>query len=168
MTQVEEIGVLLLGLAAVGMGLRTIRRREEVAIDEIGTVIATYRGPAALCQGISVVLAGLGIVIFATARLLGLGPSIEHHVRDRPGLLILFVSLACLAWSLSLVFGSIEQRGSSWRLVASLPGRLLGVSLGVLSAAGLGLGLWEIAAPGAFDHLVRSLSATFLPGQSPR
>jgi hypothetical protein len=168
MTKVEEIGILLLGLAAVGMGLRTIRRREEVAVDEIGTVIATYRGPAALCQGISVVLAGLGIVTFAAARLLGLGPSLEHQVRDRPGLLILFVSLAGLAWSLSLVFGSVEQRGSSWRLVASLPGRLLGLSLGVLSAAGIGLGLWDIVVPAAFDHLVQSLSATFFPGQSPR
>ncbi len=144
MTRLEQAGVMLLGLVAVGMGLRTMRRREDTAIDEIGTVIATYRGPAAVCQGISVVLVGFGIVAFAVAQLLGLG-----------------------AWSMSLVFGTVEQRGSTWRLVSSVPARLLGLSLAVVSLAGLAVGLWDIVAPAAFEQAAHSVSATVFPGQSP-
>ena len=145
------MGVLLLGLAALSMGYRTIRRREEVAIDEIGKVIATWRGPAAVCQGLGVALAGVGIAAFAAVR---------------PGILILFCSLAGLTWSLSLVFGSVEQGGSIRRRLAGLPGRLLGVFLSVLSTVGLGVGAWELVAPAGFDHVVHSIappSATTRP-----
>jgi hypothetical protein len=159
MSRFDEMGILLLGLAAVGMGVRTIRRREEVAIDEIGKVFATYRGPAALSQGMAVVLAGVGIVTFAVARLLGIGPFLESHLRHRPGILILFISLAGLAWSLSLVFGSVEQRTSTSRLLASAPGRVLGAALSALAVIGLGLGIWEVAAPSGFDHFINSLTA---------
>ncbi len=167
MTRLEQAGVMLLGLVAVGMGLRTMRRREDTAIDEIGTVIATYRGPAAVCQGISVVLVGFGIVAFAVAQLLGLGPVLEEHVRERPGIVIIPVSLAGLAWTMSLVFGTVEQRGSMWRLVSSVPARLLGLSLAVISLAGLAVGLWDIVAPAAFEQAAHSVSATVFPGQSP-
>jgi hypothetical protein len=158
MNRPEQLGILLLGVVAVGMGLRTIRRREEVAIDEIGTVIATYRGPAAFCRGVSAVLTGLGIVAAALAGLLGLGAGMETQLRGRPGALISFASLAGLAWSLSLVFGSVEQRGSTLRLVAGAPGRLLGVVLTTVSVAGLGLGVWEMVAPAQFDHFIALLS----------
>jgi hypothetical protein len=157
MSRGEAVGVLLLGLAALGMGYRTIRRREEVAIDEIGKVIATWRGAAAVCQGLSVALAGIGIATFAAARLLGVGSLLETHLRQRPGALILFCSLAGLTWSLSLVFGSIEQRGSIRRRLAGLPGRLLGVLLSILATAGLAVGVWELVAPAGFDHVMHSL-----------
>jgi hypothetical protein len=157
MSRGEEVGVLLLGLAALGMGYHTIRRREEVAIDEIGKVIATWRGPAAVCQGLSVALAGIGVATFAAARLLGVGSLLEAHLRQRPGILILFGSLAGLTWSLSLVFGSVEERGSLRRRLAGLPGRLLGVLLSILATAGLGVGVWELLAPAGFDHVMHSL-----------
>jgi hypothetical protein len=158
MNRGEEVGVLLLGLAALSMGYRTIRRREEVAIDEIGKVIATWRGPAAVCQGLGVALAGVGIAAFAAVGLLGVGSSLEAHLRQRPGILILFCSLAGLTWSLSLVFGSVEQGGSTRRRLAGLPGRLLGVFLSMLATAGLGVGAWELVAPAGFDHVMHSIA----------
>ena len=166
MSRGEEVGILLLGLAAVGMGLRTIRRHEEVAIDEIGNVIATYRGPAALCHGLAVILDVLAIISLAAASLLGLGSALQSYLRHRPGFLIVLASLAGLAWSLALVFGAVEQRGTAWRLVASVPGRLLGLSLSILALLGLALGVCELVAPSQFDLLVQSFAGAVFPAMS--
>jgi len=157
----EDFGILLLGVAAVAMGVYHVARRRYVAQDEIGTVIGTYRGRAVVCLGLSEICVGAGILSLGLLRMLNLGAAAAAWLTKRPWPLLLCGSLAALFFGGFMVLGSEEQRRSRGRLVLSLPGRLLGIVLMVLSLGGLAFAIVDFMAPAQFERGMDRLRAVF-------
>jgi hypothetical protein len=161
-----DFGILLVGLAAVIMGIYHVGRRRYVAIDEIGSVIGTYRGAAVACQGLSEAFAGAGILTLGLVRVLGQTAAAADWLARRPWPILGCGSLAVLFFGCFMMLGSREQRQSRMRFLMSIPGRVLGLLLVVLALAGLVLGLVDLVAPTQFDRGVETVRA-LLPRDFP-
>jgi hypothetical protein len=153
----EDLGIFVLGMAAFAMGVYHVARRRYVAVDEIGSVIGTYRGAAVVCQGVSEAFIGIGVAGVGLVRMLGAGDAAGAWLAERPWPLLVSGSLAAMFFGGFMMFGSIEQRRSRGRLLLSLPGRLLGMILVVLALGGLALGGLDLVAPTQFRSIVSSL-----------
>jgi hypothetical protein len=153
----EDLGIFVLGMAAIAMGVYHVARRRYVAVDEIGSVIGTYRGAAVVCQGLSEAFIGVGVAGVGLVRMLGASDAGGAWLANRPWPLLVCGSLAALFFGGFMMFGSIEQRRSRGRLLLSLPGRLIGTIVVVLALAGLALGALDLVAPNRFRSLVNSL-----------
>jgi hypothetical protein len=161
-----DFGILLVGLGAVIMGIYHVARRRYVAIDEIGSVIGTYRGAAVVCQGLSEAFAGVGVLALGLVRVLGQNVAAADWLTRRPWPILVCGSVAALFFGCFMMLGSREQRQSRMWFMMSIPGRLLGLLLVVLALAGLVLGLLDLVAPTQFDRGVGTVRA-LLPRDFP-
>ncbi len=149
-------GVALMGMASMAIGLEAVVTRHIV----VGSRYArsTYTGIAAIAQGIQFNVLGcflLGVAVFAY---LGVDSGRDIFLRfvRRPGLPILVFGLFCLLQAVIGISGSREDReGERWIVIMNLlVSRLLPGSILVLIGLGaVGLGLFEIVAPDAFDEM---------------
>jgi hypothetical protein len=155
----EDFGIFLLGVAAAVMGVYHVVRRRYVALDDIGTVIGTYRAGAVACQGAERNLRRRWRVIPRTRT--NALPGCWNRCVARGAALpsLLCASLAALFFGGFMVLGSEEQRRSRGRLVVSVPGRLIGMILIVLSLGGLALGVLDVVAPVQFQRGMERLRA---------
>jgi hypothetical protein len=159
----QDLGILLLGVGAIVMGGYHVTRRRYVALNEIGAVIGTYRGAAVVCQGLSEVCIGVGVFCIGLVRMLGKDDAAGAWLATRPWPLFLCGSLAAFFFGGFMVFGSEEQRRSRGTLMLSLPGRLLGMIVIVLSLGGLALGVLDLVAPTQFQRGVDGLRRSLTP-----
>lgn len=149
-------GVALMGMASMAIGLEAILTRRIVVGSR--SARSTYTGIAAIAQGIQFNVLGwflLGVAVFAY---LGVddGRSIFLRFVRRPGLPILVFGLFCLLQAVIGISGSREDReGERWIVLLSLfVSRLLpGTILVLIGLGAVGLGLFEILAPNAFDEM---------------
>jgi hypothetical protein len=159
----EDFGIFLLGVGAMVMGVYHVARRRYVALNEIGAVIASYRGAAVVCQGLSEICVGVGVSCLGLVRMLNGSDAAGVWLASRPWPALLCASLAALFFGGFVMLGSEEQKRSRGRLIISLPGRLLGTIIIVLSLGGLALGVLDLVAPPQFQRSMERLRS-MLPG----
>jgi hypothetical protein len=161
----ENVGIFLLGVGAMVMGVYHVSRRRYVALNEIGAVIASYRGAAVVCQGLSEICVGVGVSCLGLARMLNGSDAAGVWLANRPWPALLCGSLAALFFGGFVMLGSEEQKRSRRRLIISLPGRLIGTIIIILSLGGLALAVLDLAAPTQFQRAIERLQSV-LPGNS--
>jgi len=80
----ENFGIFLLGVGAMVMGVYYVARRRYVALNEIGVVIASYRGAAVVCQGLSEICVGVGVSCLGVARMVPGSEAAGVWLANRP------------------------------------------------------------------------------------
>jgi hypothetical protein len=157
------LGFLPIGAAVILFGIDAIQKKESsyTGGGEETSFTYSYRGVAAIMDGLVLVLLGLGIMVFGVIALFGQQDNTLNFLQHRPGAILIFSGLLMAAYSITLILGSQEAK-RGWRLLGSLPQRIFGL---VLLIFGLGLifvGGWEIISPTGYDQLVDSVKNNYL------
>jgi hypothetical protein len=150
-------GIVCLGLAAMAIGWEAILTRHIVLGRRRHGNVETYSGLLAILQGVQFnvigwFLIGVAFMVYSKAD----GRTVFLQMVRRPGLPLVIFGLLCLMQAGISIPGPREMReGPRWIVIMNLlisrllPGLiLLGIGLGAI-----GLGLFEIAAPRAFDEM---------------
>jgi hypothetical protein len=152
-------GIVCFGFMALAIGSEAIATREIVVGSRRRGTRQTYTGVPAVLQGIQFNLLGLFLIwLSAFLYLKGevSGREIFLDFVRRPGIPLVVMGVLLLMQAVSMSWGSLETRGDKgWLAVVSfLFSRLLPrLILTLLGIGALGLGLFEIAAPTAFDEM---------------
>ncbi len=159
------IGIGLLGVAAILWGIEEILKREAyVAADnQESGLIETFRGVAAAMSGLVLLLIGIALVVSSILGLSGLGNFALEFIKNRPGILLIFLGALGIAYSFQLIVGSPQSNNGFWKIIASVPARLFGIFIFLL---GLGLifsGIFEVFLPDRFQQIFQSLIQYFSP-----
>ena len=149
-------GIACLGLTSMAIGWEGIITQHIVVGNRRRGNRQIYTGLAAICQGIQFNV--IGLVLIAAAFLLNqnmdareLGIQWARH----PGLPLIALGVICLIQSVINLIGPLETGEPSFGMeLIGLITRLLPGFILVLAGLGMiGLGLFEIAAPQAFDQM---------------
>ena len=116
-----------------------------------------FRGPGALSWGLMCVALGAGAVVVAAVVLLGLQDAAGRLIAERPGIVLVPLGSLFLCTAGGWLFGEEGMNSSPLLFVATLPHRLGALITVLFSLAVLGVGLFELAAPAAFDQAVEWL-----------
>lgn len=154
---------ILGGLAVVALGVDDIRTRRSAYLYDEGARSQTYYGLSAMLWGVFWVLVGGGMVVGALVLWMGLGQPLLDWLRLRPGPALILAGLMLVLYGLPSFLGAVEERGSAGVLLASLPGRLFNLALVAAGLAAIGLGVWELVAPDAYDALWQGMTGLFWP-----
>lgn len=149
------VAMACFGLASIAFGLEAIVTRHIVLGRRRRGSRSTYTGVAAILQGIQFNVIGLFLLGIAWMMFWNNNREIVQQFARRPGLPLLVFGAVCLMQAVIAITGSHEmQQGSRWFVILSLfIARLYpGLLLIVIGLGALGLGLFEIAAPTAFDE----------------
>ena len=153
------VGIVAFGFMALTIGSEAIVTREIVVGSRRRGNRQTYTGLPAMLQGIQFNL--LGIFLIGISAFMYLtdgsgGREIFLQFVRRPGIPLVVLGVLFLMQAAIVLVGSHELRlGARWVVILNLlVSRLLpGVILVVLGVGALGLGLFEITAPNAFDEM---------------
>jgi hypothetical protein len=148
-------GVACFGLASIAIGLEGIITRRIVLRRRRRGSSSTYTGVAAILQGIQFNIIGLFLLGIAWMMYWNNSREILQQFARRPGLPLLGFGAVCLMQAMIAITGSHEMKqGPRWVVILSLfTARLYpGLLLIVIGLGAMGLGLFEIAAPAAFDE----------------
>jgi len=152
----SDAGIACLGLTSIVIGWEAIIRRRIVIGRRRHGIRQTYTGIAAMLQGVEFNLLGLfliaiAIMLYGNTNARELGVQMARH----PGLPLIVFGMLCLVHSVITFIGPLDsQEGSRWTLMIGWLARFLpGIILVVLGLGLMGLGLFEIVAPQAFDQI---------------
>jgi len=152
----SDAGIACLGLTSMVIGWEAIIRRRIVIGRRRHGIRQTYTGIAAMLQGVEFNLLGLfliaiAIMLYGNMNAHELGIQIARH----PGLPLIVFGMLCLIQSVITIIGPLDsQEGSRSTLIIDWLARFLpGIILIVLGLGLMGLGLFEIVAPDAFDQI---------------
>ena len=149
-------GIACFGLASMAIGLEGIFTQRIVLGRRRRGSKRTYTGIPAILQGVQFNLIGLFFIVIAGLLYLNIGRDLFLGFVRRPGLPLLLLGAVCLMQAVIAIMGSHEvKEGPGWAVILSLfTARLYpGLLLIVIGLAAIGLGLYEIAAPAAFDEM---------------
>lgn len=156
----QAMGIAAFGLAGFALGIRGLLDHELLAVTHAAR-FAQFEGSAArwasiplLLLGAALVVAGLAWGTHAEAGVLGL-------VGQRPGTVLAPFGLGTMADGIARFLGFRLTRHPDRPLVRM---RVGGPLTAVLGSAFLVLGLFELAAPGAFDSAFGTVLHTIVGG----
>ena len=150
-------GIACLGLTSALIGWEAIFTQHMVIGRRRHGSRQTYTGLPAILQGIQFIL--LGLFLAAVSFMLYTkmnGRELAMQMARHPGLPLILFGMLCLMQSVITLIGFHElQSGPRWLVIMNLlVSRLLpGIILVVIGVGMTGLGLFEIAAPQAFDQM---------------
>ena len=158
----QAICAAVIGLGLVAVGLESLRRRFfDMGVDPGSPMSSSrfvFRGPGAVSWGVMCVTLGLGMIAVAAVVLLGLVDAAERLVAERPGIVIAPLGLVFLGAAGGWLWGEEQMNSSFLMVLATLPQRLGALVTVLFSLAVLGVGLFELVAPAAFDQIVAMLT----------
>jgi hypothetical protein len=150
-----------LGITSIGLGLLlsgfTTMATGELTMWRGRYGVTRDRGLSARLFGLVLGLIGGALLAVAAARVIGLDDRLVAFLGDRPGFAMVPVGILSLALGAANLVGAWNRRGSLSGVFVSLKnwlGGLLFVAIGLIL---VGVGLYEVAAPQAFDDLLNSL-----------
>ncbi|HET9908236.1 MAG TPA: hypothetical protein VFQ23_16410 [Anaerolineales bacterium] len=149
-------GMACFGLAAMAIGAEGIFTQRIVLGRRRRRTTTTYTGIPAVLQGVQFSLIGLFFIAISGLLYLNIGRDIFVQFVRRPGFPLVILGSACLLQAVIAIMGSHEiKQGPRWVVILSLfTARLYpGLLLIVIGLAAIGAGLFEIAAPAAFDEM---------------
>jgi hypothetical protein len=156
----QAIGASAFAFAMIGVGVDALRARAfDMPVDATltSTTRFTFRGPGALAWGLMCLTLGLGALAVSVVVLFGLQGAAERMVLERPGLVIAPVNFIFLCTALGWLMGEEAMNSSVLMFIATLPQRLGALVTLVFALAVLGVGVFELLAPDAFDRVLESL-----------
>jgi len=152
-------GIICFGFVAIAIGWEAIITREFRLGSRRRGSLETYTGIPAILHGIQFNLIGLffiGMSLVLYFNKQNLGRDVFLQFVRRPGIPLMVIGLLLLMQAVIVIIGYRELRqGPGWAVTLNtlvarfLPGLIL-VALGLVA---LGLGLYEISAPDAFDAM---------------
>jgi len=152
----SDAGIACLGFTSIVIGWQAMITRRIVLGRRRHGIRQTYTGLAAVLQGVEFNLLGLflivtSILLYKNVNTHELGLQMARH----PGLPLIVLGVICLLQSVITFTGSLDsQEGSQAVLIIGWLARFLpGIILVVLGLGLMGLGLFEIVAPQAFDKM---------------
>jgi hypothetical protein len=134
-----------------------ITRRSSYTIGEDNQREETYRGFAAMADGLVLLIIGFAIISAGVVLLLGFEQAVLGYLQLRPGVALLFGGGLATMYGLTLMLGSQQENQGGLRTLASIPARIFGFILFILGAGGLVLGLLEILLPNTFHNALGML-----------
>ena len=149
-------GIACFGLASMAIGLEGIFTQRIALGSRRRRSRTTYTGLPAVLQGIQFNIIGLFFIGIALLLYLNIARDILFQFVRRPGVPLLALGAICLIQAIIAITGSQEvKQGPRWVVILSLfTARLYpGLLLIVIGLAAIGAGLFEIAAPAAFDEM---------------
>lgn len=174
---IMDAGVLVLAAAAVASGSASILTRRLVFLWPGRRYrLGVWYGAAAILVGLGFVVLGLAVAAGALAHLGGMSlGQIRDAILERPWRVLTPTGFFMFANGLAMIVGFdrtrrgtseaadtlvvVEpDRGATWDLLMSIPGRLGGLIGAAIGAAVLGIGCYEFLRPQAFDDLIVRLS----------
>ena len=152
----RDAGIACLGLTSIVIGWQAIISRRIVLGRRRHGSRQTYTGLAAILQGVEFNLLGLFLIVVAIMFLENLNAhELALQMAQHPGLPLMVFGMLCLLQSGITLIGPLDsQEGPRWTLIIGWMARFLpGILLVVLGLAMLGVGMFEILAPEAFDKM---------------
>ena len=153
----SNAGLAFFGLTSMAIGWEAIITRQIVLGRRRHGNRQTYTGLPAILQGVQFNLMGLFLVVLAFVIYFNVnGRAVVLEMVRHPGVpMILFGALLLMQAAITLAGARELREGPNWIVILNLTvSRLLpGVILVVLGIGAVGLGLFEIAAPDAFDQM---------------
>jgi hypothetical protein len=150
-------GIACLGLVSMAIGAEAIVTRRIVLGWRRHGNQQTYTGIPAVLEGVEFNLFGFFLIMMAMMMYLRAdGRAFFLDMVRHPGLPLIGLGMLFLIQAVLILTGYQEQReGARWSVILELVvSRLLpGTILAVLAIGALGLGLFEIVAPAAFDAM---------------
>lgn len=149
-------GIVCFGFLAMTIGWEAIITRHIVLGSRRRGTRETYSGIPAVLQGIQFNLIGFFLIAVTLMVYFNNGREIFLQFVRRPGMPLVVIGSLLLLQSLVMFLGYRElNKGSGFMVTMNLViSRMLpGVILLVLGLGAIGLGLFEIVAPTAFDNL---------------
>lgn len=152
-------GIACFGLLAMAIGWEAILTRQIQLGRRRSGNLETYTGFPAILRGIQFYLIGfflIGLSAFVYLNDGNTGRGIFLQFVRRPGIPLVVIGLLMLLQSLAMFLGFRElNEGPGWMVKLNLLfSRMMpGVILLVLGLGAIGLGLFEIVAPSAFDAM---------------
>jgi hypothetical protein len=149
-----DAGVACLGLGCIAIGWDAIFTRQLTIGSRRRGNRYVYTGLAAVLQGIEFNILGLFLIVFALMLYANVNPrAIGVQIARHPGLLLVILGIIILIQA-AVVFVGYKQSGQWNVFVDLILLRLIpGIILVVLGLGLLGLGVFEIIAPNAFDAM---------------
>jgi hypothetical protein len=141
-------GLLLFAVGALAAAADAFRTRYVHERSTVGPESVVYEGAAAALFGVVLVVAAIALATAGLAFTLGAEHELYRFLLARPGAALLAAAGG------AGVLGAREWRGSSRRLLASLPQRF-GAAIMLLGGIALvAIGVFEVVAPAAFDGAI--------------
>ncbi len=161
LSRMQAIGAAILGFGLVAVGLESIRARYfDIGVDP-GNLLSSsrfkFRGTGAIFWGLLFLTLGLGTVAAAGVIFFDLGGAAERLLSDRPGIVIAPLGFIFLCTAVGWLSGDEQMNASVLMFIVTLPHRIGAVITLLFALAVLGVGLFELVAPEAFDQIVASL-----------
>jgi hypothetical protein len=142
------VALMLGGIMAMATGELTLwRGRYGVTRD---------RGLTARLFGLAQSLTGGALLAVAAARILGVEDKLGTFFSNRPGFAMVPIGVLLLAIGVANLIGAWNRRGSFLSFFQSLRNWAAGLFFLVIGVVLIGLGLFEVADPQAFDQLIGS------------
>ena len=150
-------GMACFGFVSILIGWQAIVTQRIVLGRRRHGLRQTYTGVTAILQGVEFNLFGLFLIVVAiliqmNANVHAVGEQMARH----PGIPLIVFGMICLVQSVITLIGSKDTgQNSRWvEIFSLLLARLLpGIVLVVLGLGAVGLGVFEIVAPNAFDQI---------------
>ena len=157
-----DAGIACLGLGAIVIGWEAILTRQLAMGSRRHGNRYVYTGLAAILQGIQLNILGLFLMVFAAMLYLNADSrTIGVRLAQHPGVPLVVLGVIVLTQA-AVVFVGYKQ-GGQWNVFLDLIVlRLIpGIILLVIGVTLLGLGIFEITAPNAFDAMGGALLESF-------
>jgi hypothetical protein len=158
------LGLLPLGIGVIAFGIDAIRHRVSSYSYGDNTLNYTYsyRGLAAVMDGIFLTFIGLVVFIAGVIALAGWRDKALVYFSEHPGMALVVGGLMLGAYGFTQIFGTPESKSSVFSFLGSVPARIFGVVFLLIGLAMALLGGFEILSPDGFDQLVERLKTQFL------
>ncbi|NWF90138.1 MAG: hypothetical protein HXY50_11850 [Ignavibacteriaceae bacterium] len=156
-TLAMSLGVIVFSLAAIMIGFETIINKKIILRSNYDRRASnTYVGIAAAVQGLIIIVTAVFLIALVIINLLNQGEKLFHILVQRPGVLLIFLSINCFLTGIIIGAGSLEEKqGSKFNVIINLlMSRLLSsLILSIIGFAILILGMVEILNPEYFDSI---------------
>lgn len=152
-------GLLLFAVGALAAGANAILSRYTYERSQVTARSQIFEGPAAVLIGLVLVILGLAFAAAGVSFVLGVEAGLYAFLLARPGFALVPLGSAFAAAGGARVIGARNWRGSTKRLLASIPERIGGSLLLLSGLALVAVGAFEIVMPEGFDGVLAALLA---------
>jgi hypothetical protein len=152
----QDLGIAALGVLSIVMGWEAILKRRIVIGSRRHGSRHLYTGSAAVLHGVQFNILGFFLIVIAILLFFNADPKVlGQQIARHPGWLLVLLGIIFLTQAVIVFIGEKLAEDARWSVLLDLIVlRLLpGGILVVLGVAALGLGLFEILLPNAFDAM---------------
>ncbi|MDQ3685523.1 MAG: hypothetical protein M3430_07955 [Acidobacteriota bacterium] len=153
-------GLVILGVGVICWGVSGVIEGRMIFTAPGVRHRESYYGLAARLWGVLISMAGVALVGFGSLLIYRPGSSFEQVIGSPIGVSVgmLLGGVAGIIYAGTLILGRGEAGGSWLRVAASLPGRLIGLLVMLISMGLAAAGAASIVAPQTYERVVQSIS----------